>query len=276
MFLVILLITIVMLEITNVQKVVCLDASQECNGTNSSIGNCLADVDEFMMESDSNAMLLANVKRTSIQGLQKPHICRGAQYHNQILPALAVVMDDLQNPRVQNNNQMVHEEALIALGSIADLSKNSSPPLLFQTSCLTGDPFGVWDCVTYIRLDGSVEREKRFYNVKAFNSDITIDVFQLTKHGMILHFGMVSIVEDLCLCMNTSFSWWALFEPDISCTLVFIEHDWNPMRDHQAVLPYMSIIMPPTVEFSQLEPNKTVPLDELDDRAVMALENDEL
>ncbi|KAM3375927.1 hypothetical protein P3S68_014641 [Capsicum galapagoense] len=77
MFLVILLITIVMLEITNVQKVVCLDASQECNGTSSSIGNCLADVDEFMMESDSNAMLLANVKRTSIQGLQKPHICRG-------------------------------------------------------------------------------------------------------------------------------------------------------------------------------------------------------
>ncbi|PHT44962.1 hypothetical protein CQW23_14120 [Capsicum baccatum] len=161
MFLVILLITIVMLEITNVQKVVCLDASQECNGTSSSIGNCLADVDEFMMESDSNPMLLANVKRTSIQGLQKLHICRGEQYHNQILPALAVVMDDLQNPRLQafaaasivilyrfespdtieafvdgllkklvvllqNNNQMVREEALIVLGSIADLSKLSS------------------------------------------------------------------------------------------------------------------------------------------------------
>ncbi|PHT97046.1 hypothetical protein BC332_34029 [Capsicum chinense] len=31
------------------------------------------------------------------------------------------------------------------------------------------------------------------------------------------------------------------------------------------LLPYMSIIMPPTVEFSQLEPDKTVPSDELDD-----------
>ncbi|KAM3270461.1 hypothetical protein P3S67_028663 [Capsicum chacoense] len=61
MFLVILLITIVRLEITNVQKVVCVDASQECNGTNSSIGDCVADVDEFMMESETNAMLLANV-----------------------------------------------------------------------------------------------------------------------------------------------------------------------------------------------------------------------
>ncbi|PHT56964.1 hypothetical protein CQW23_05450 [Capsicum baccatum] len=76
MFLVILLLTIVMLEITNVQKVVCVDASQECNGTSSSIGGCLADADEFMMESETNAMLLANVKRISNRALQKPQLCR--------------------------------------------------------------------------------------------------------------------------------------------------------------------------------------------------------
>ncbi|KAM3252972.1 rapid alkalinization factor [Capsicum annuum] len=82
MFLVILLLTIVMLEITNVQKVVCVDASQECNGTNSSIGGCLADADEFMMESETNAMLLANVKRISNRALQKPQLCRAAIYGN--------------------------------------------------------------------------------------------------------------------------------------------------------------------------------------------------
>ena len=37
--------------------------------------------------------------------------------------------------------------------------------------------------VTYLRLDGSVESEKRFDIVKAFNSDPTIDVLLLTTHG---------------------------------------------------------------------------------------------
>ncbi|KAI8014823.1 hypothetical protein LOK49_LG05G02151 [Camellia lanceoleosa] len=39
-------------------------------------------------------------------------------------------------------------------------------------------------CVTYVRLDGSVEPEKRFDIVKAFNSDPTIDVLLLTTHGV--------------------------------------------------------------------------------------------
>jgi hypothetical protein len=38
--------------------------------------------------------------------------------------------------------------------------------------------------VTYLRLDGSVDPEKRFEIVKAFNSDPTIDVLLLTTHGM--------------------------------------------------------------------------------------------
>jgi hypothetical protein len=37
--------------------------------------------------------------------------------------------------------------------------------------------------VTYLRLDGSVETEKRFDIVKAFNADPTIDVLLLTTHG---------------------------------------------------------------------------------------------
>lgn len=37
--------------------------------------------------------------------------------------------------------------------------------------------------VTYLRLDGSVEPEKRFEIVKAFNSDPTIDALLLTTHG---------------------------------------------------------------------------------------------
>ncbi|CAN8254589.1 unnamed protein product [Cochlearia groenlandica] len=66
--------------------------------------------------------------------------------------------------------------------------------------------------VTYMRLDGSVVPEKRFDIVKAFNSDPTIDVLLLTTH-----------VGGLGLNLTSA------------DTLVFMEHDWNPMRDLQAM-----------------------------------------
>ncbi|XP_062232323.1 TATA-binding protein-associated factor BTAF1-like isoform X2 [Phragmites australis] len=66
--------------------------------------------------------------------------------------------------------------------------------------------------VTYLRLDGSVELEKRFEIVKAFNSDPTIDVLLLTTH-----------VGGLGLNLTSA------------DTLVFMEHDWNPMKDLQAM-----------------------------------------
>ncbi|EPS58874.1 chromatin remodeling complex subunit, partial [Genlisea aurea] len=66
--------------------------------------------------------------------------------------------------------------------------------------------------VTYLRLDGSVEPNKRFEIVKAFNSDPTIDALLLTTH-----------VGGLGLNLTSA------------DTLVFMEHDWNPMRDHQAM-----------------------------------------
>ncbi|KAH0912059.1 hypothetical protein HID58_035380 [Brassica napus] len=69
-----------------------------------------------------------------------------------------------------------------------------------------------WTIVTYMRLDGSVVPEKRFEIVKAFNSDPTIDVLLLTTH-----------VGGLGLNLTSA------------DTIVFMEHDWNPMRDHQAM-----------------------------------------
>ncbi|KAJ8763174.1 hypothetical protein K2173_025559 [Erythroxylum novogranatense] len=66
--------------------------------------------------------------------------------------------------------------------------------------------------VTYLRLDGSVEPEKRFDIVKTFNSDPTIDALLLTTH-----------VGGLGLNLTSA------------DTLIFMEHDWNPMRDHQAM-----------------------------------------
>ncbi|GER39803.1 TATA-binding protein-associated factor BTAF1 [Striga asiatica] len=70
----------------------------------------------------------------------------------------------------------------------------------------------IMEDVTYLRLDGSVQPEKRFEIVKAFNSDPTIDALLLTTH-----------VGGLGLNLTSA------------DTLVFMEHDWNPMRDHQAM-----------------------------------------
>ncbi|GAB2279022.1 btaf1 RNA polymerase II, B-TFIID transcription factor-associated, 170kDa [Dionaea muscipula] len=64
---------------------------------------------------------------------------------------------------------------------------------------------GVGKSVTYLRLDGSVETEKRFEIVKAFNSDPTIDALLLTTH-----------VGGLGLNLTST------------DTLIFTKHDWNP------------------------------------------------
>lgn len=66
--------------------------------------------------------------------------------------------------------------------------------------------------VTYLRLDGSVAPEKRFDIVKAFNSDPTIDALLLTTH-----------VGGLGLNLTSA------------DTVIFVENDWNPMRDLQAM-----------------------------------------
>ncbi|XP_057418045.1 DNA topoisomerase 2-like isoform X2 [Lotus japonicus] len=64
--------------------------------------------------------------------------------------------------------------------------------------------------VKYLRLDGSNEPETHFKIVQDFNSDPNINVLLLTTH--VGGFGLNLTSAD---------------------TLVFVEHDRNPMRDHQ-------------------------------------------
>ncbi|KAA8904703.1 hypothetical protein TRICI_005400 [Trichomonascus ciferrii] len=66
--------------------------------------------------------------------------------------------------------------------------------------------------VTYLRLDGSVEGKQRFDVVQQFNSDPSIDVLLLTTK-----------VGGLGLNLTGA------------DTVIFIEHDWNPMNDLQAM-----------------------------------------
>ncbi|KAI9477717.1 MAG: hypothetical protein EXX96DRAFT_567910 [Benjaminiella poitrasii] len=66
--------------------------------------------------------------------------------------------------------------------------------------------------VTYLRLDGSVDANKRHELVQKFNADPSIDVLLLTTH-----------VGGLGLNLTGA------------DTVIFVEHDWNPMKDLQAM-----------------------------------------
>ncbi|KAK1333626.1 hypothetical protein QTO34_006011 [Cnephaeus nilssonii] len=66
--------------------------------------------------------------------------------------------------------------------------------------------------VTYLRLDGSIPPGQRHAIVSRFNNDPSIDVLLLTTH-----------VGGLGLNLTGA------------DTVVFVEHDWNPMRDLQAM-----------------------------------------
>jgi len=66
--------------------------------------------------------------------------------------------------------------------------------------------------VTYTRLDGSVPAGSRHNIVQRFNNDPSIDVLLLTTH-----------VGGLGLNLTGA------------DTVIFVEHDWNPMKDLQAM-----------------------------------------
>lgn len=68
--------------------------------------------------------------------------------------------------------------------SIMQLHKYESCYVYWCIRCSNGFTYVAFQIsVTYLRLDGSVEPEKRFDIVKTFNSDPTIDALLLTTHG---------------------------------------------------------------------------------------------
>ena len=84
--------------------------------------------------------------------------------------------------------------------------------------------------LTYLRLDGSVPAIDRHGLVTKFNNDVSIDVLLLTTSvGMFF--------------TNKSISWsiYNLFLGGLGLnltgadTVIFVEHDWNPMKDLQAM-----------------------------------------
>lgn len=66
--------------------------------------------------------------------------------------------------------------------------------------------------ISYMRMDGTTPSNKRHAVVQTFNADPSIDVLLLTTH-----------VGGLGLNLTGA------------DTVIFVEHDWNPMKDLQAM-----------------------------------------
>lgn len=66
--------------------------------------------------------------------------------------------------------------------------------------------------LSYMRMDGSTDPSKRHGVVQTFNADPSIDVLLLTTQ-----------VGGLGLNLTSA------------DTVIFVEHDWNPMKDLQAM-----------------------------------------
>lgn len=74
--------------------------------------------------------------------------------------------------------------------------------------------------VTYLRLDGSVPLNQRHSIIQNFNENPNINVLLLTTH--VGGIGLNLTGAD---------------------TVIFLEHDWNPMKDLQVILNFSNILI---------------------------------
>lgn len=90
--------------------------------------------------------------------------------------------------------------------------------------------------VTYLRLDGSVPAGQRHNLVQRFNNDCSIDLLLLTTQvgGLGLNLTGADTVRffetnnnRIFMCIFNELYGYFFYQ------VIFVEHDWNPMRDLQ-------------------------------------------
>lgn len=127
-------------------------------------------------------------------------------------------IDDIQSSAKLVGLMSILRECGIGGGQTVDRGSGGHRALIFaqlkdMLDLVENDLFRVhMPGVTYLRLDGSVEATKRQPIVTRFNADPTIDCLLLTTH-----------VGGLGLNLTGA------------DTVIFLEHDWNPTKDLQAM-----------------------------------------
>ncbi|KAJ3337111.1 TATA-binding protein-associated factor mot1 [Gonapodya sp. JEL0774] len=146
----------------------------------------------------------------------------GTNIHDlQYAPKLSALKDLLLDCGIGNDGAETsdsHSQSRLTPGTISPLPVSQHRALIFcqqkqMLDMIEQDLFQrEMPNVTFIRLDGNVDATKRHDIVRRFNSDPSIDVLLLTTH-----------VGGLGLNLTGA------------DTVIFVEHDWNPMKDLQAM-----------------------------------------
>lgn len=111
------------------------------------------------------------------------------------------------------NTESESDPAAMAIGAVSQHRALIFCQLKPMLDIIENDLFKkLMPTVSYLRLDGSVDSNKRHELVQKFNADPSIDVLLLTTH-----------VGGLGLNLTGA------------DTVIFVEHDWNPMKDLQAM-----------------------------------------
>ncbi|KAI9495302.1 hypothetical protein BDB00DRAFT_870456 [Zychaea mexicana] len=170
---------------------------------------------QYLRKLCNHPLLVLNEKHPSYDTIKRDLARTNASLH------------DIQNaPKLQALKQLLGEcgigtttpesesdPAAMAVGAVSQHRALIFCQLKTMLDIIENDLFKrIMPTVSYMRLDGSVDASKRHEIVQKFNADPSIDVLLLTTH-----------VGGLGLNLTGA------------DTVIFVEHDWNPMKDLQAM-----------------------------------------
>ncbi|KAL0076434.1 hypothetical protein J3Q64DRAFT_1852898 [Phycomyces blakesleeanus] len=170
---------------------------------------------QYLRKLCNHPLLVVNDKHPSYDRVQKQLTRTNTSLHDiQNAPKLLALRQLLGECGIgATTTESESDPAAMAIGAVSQHRALIFCQLKTMLDIIENDLFRrLMPTVSYLRLDGSVDASKRHELVQKFNADPSIDVLLLTTH-----------VGGLGLNLTGA------------DTVIFVEHDWNPMKDLQAM-----------------------------------------
>ncbi|KAI8150160.1 hypothetical protein BJV82DRAFT_586077 [Fennellomyces sp. T-0311] len=170
---------------------------------------------QYLRKLCNHPLLVLNEKHPSYERIQSDLARTNTSLHDiQNAPKLQALKQLLGECGIgTNTSESESDPTAMAAGAVSQHRALIFCQLKTMLDIIENDLFKrIMPTVSYMRLDGSVDASKRHEIVQKFNADPSIDVLLLTTH-----------VGGLGLNLTGA------------DTVIFVEHDWNPMKDLQAM-----------------------------------------